>query len=163
MNAWRLGMVAVLLGIALLSLLVARRAGGRGWLLAALRRAGLYAAIGPGLAGLMVVAYLVVEKSADLLDPMALVVAVLIVIFAYPFGGLPAFWGGACMGLLRPVIPSALRVPIAALLCFIVTAAMIGIISKADEWKVMLNVGLLGAGAGLGSELLLMRFWKNQR
>ncbi len=138
---WLIGWL-VLLAIPMLALvaaLVSRRTGGAR--VAQVAGSGLlYAVLGPPLGALLIaVPGLLV---AD--DPEPVTMLLFLVAMSYVPGLVPALVGGACMGLLRPMLGTAARLGAAALLCALAAAAFgAGVLD--------LRIGSLPVMAGLGA------------
>ncbi len=145
-QSWLLGWL-VLLAMPMLALVAAtahgRRCAAGGRLRPVARSALLYGVLGPPLGALLIGIPALLSHD----DPEPVVMLLFLMAMSYLPGLLPALAGGACMGLLRPMLGRAARVAVAALVCGL-GAGVFGVTVLDLPAGSLPQLGGLGAGSG---------------
>lgn len=157
-QSWLLGWL-VLLAMPMLAVAAAlvhrRGAAGRMRLRQATVSALLFGLLGPPLGALLIGIPAVLGHD----DPEPVVLLLFLMAMSYLAGVVPALVGGACMGLLRPMLGVVARVMAAVLVCGLGAAAFgVGVLGLPAAG--MLQLGGLG---GASAAILECAWWWRER
>ena len=157
-QSWLLGWLVLLAmpTLAVAAVLMHRRGSAGG---VRLRQAAvsalLFGVLGPPLGALLIGVPALLTHD----DPEPLVMLLFLLAMSYLPGLVPALLGGACMGLLRPMLGVAARVMAAALVCGLGAAAFgVGVLGLPPAS--MLQLGGLG---GASAAILEGAWWWRER